>query len=250
MTIQTIIVKIGGKILEDKENLQSTIAQLRELLKKKIVQNVLIIPGGGSLANFVRKIDAKLNIGDDLSHWMAILAMDYNGMELSKKISSIDYINDFKLLQQLINEKQKRQILIFGPFNYLYKEDILPHSWEVTSDSITLLLANRLKLNTCYLIKDLRDYDGIILKDEPFPITEISTRDYKNLMKTNKLAKIENFDSDLKESQPIDSYIINLINEFRINCVILNGSKEKLNILYYFDSNEKYEKKYTKIRYD
>ena len=250
MTIQAIIVKIGGKILENVENLQSTIAQLRELLKKNIVQKILIIPGGGSLANHIRKIDSTLNIGDDLSHWMAILAMDYNGVELSKKFSDIDYIIDFNLLQDLIIEKEKRQILIFGPFNYLYKEDILPHSWEVTSDSITLLLANKLKLNTCYLIKNFGNYDGIILKDEPFPITEISTKDYKNLMKTNKLAKIENFDSDLKESQPIDSYILNLINEYRIDCVILNGSKEKLNILHYFDSKEKYEKKYTKIRYD
>ena len=81
------------------------------------------------------------------------------------------------MLQKLINDNESKQILIFGPYNYLSNEDVLPHSWEVTSDSITLFLAYKLKLDVCYLIKDI---DGIFLMDKPFPVTEISTKDYNN----------------------------------------------------------------------
>ena len=247
MAVQAIIVKIGGKIFEDQENLNSTITQLRELIKRNIVKNIIIIPGGGTIANFIRKNDATLNMGDDLAHWSAILAMHYNGLEISKKYSDIDYIIDFNLLQNLINDNESKQILVFGPFNYLSKEDILPHSWEVTSDSITLFLAYKLKLDVCYLIKDV---DGILIEGKKLPITEISVNDYKKLLEMNKLAKIENQTTDLKESQPIDSYILKLIDEYKIPCIILNGTKGKLNILSYFDSSKNYEKIYTKIRYD
>ena len=247
MAVQAIIVKIGGNIFEDQENLDSTITQLRELIKLNIVKNIIIIPGGGTIANFIRKTDATLNMGDDLAHWSAILAMHYNGFGISRKFSDFDFISDFNVLQKLINDNESKQILIFGPYNYLSNEDVLPHSWEVTSDSITLFLAYKLKLDVCYLIKDV---DGIFLKDKAFPITEISTKDYNNLIKANKLAKIENHTTDLKESQPIDSYILKLIDDYKIPCIILNGTKGKLNILSYFDSSKNYEKIYTKIRYD
>ena len=247
MSVHAIIAKIGGKILEDPENLTSTITQLRELLKLNIVEKIIIISGGGSKVNFLRKIDSVLCISDDLAHWMAILAMDYNGIELSKKFSDINYVNNFNLLQEYIIENKHKQIIVFGPYNYLSNEDVLPHSWDVTSDSITLFLANKLKLNVCYLIKDI---DGIFLKDKTFPITEISTKKYSKLINTKELAKIEDNTIESKESQPIDLYMLELINNYKIPCIILNGTEGKLSILRYFDVEENYGKIYTKIFHD
>ncbi|GAI77890.1 unnamed protein product, partial [marine sediment metagenome] len=56
MSIKNIIVKIGGKILENSESIESTISQLKGILhRNSLISKIIIIPGGGSYANFIRK---------------------------------------------------------------------------------------------------------------------------------------------------------------------------------------------------
>lgn len=241
MLRELIIVKIGGKILKNPKDLKSTISQLDLLCEKRIIQNIIIIPGGGSYANFVRFIDDKLKIGDDLSHWMAIYAMNQNGKDLCEKYPKIRLLDNFNELKNLTHE-----LNIFLPFNFLYQTDELPHSWNVTSDSITLYLAHKLELDIVYLIKDI---DGI-KNDKNQIIKEISTSEYSNFRDSDLLAKIHEKGSDSKKSQPIDFYILKLINDFKISCIILNGTKDNQKILHYFNSPKDYEKIYTKIRYE
>ena len=241
MRDKTIIIKIGGKILEDPEDLNSTISQLKQLLDKKSIQKIIIIPGGGSYANFVRLIDQKLNIGNDLAHWMAIYAMHHNGYLLSEKYSFIKPFEGFKEL-----ELSKELFSIFLPFNYLYQFDELPHSWDVTSDSITLYFAHKLELKECYFIKDV---DGIINK-ENLVLREITAKGYKNLKKTNKLLDLQEVGGSMKKSQPIDSYSIDLIQNYKISCILLNGKAEKNTILNYFNKSENKHSIYTKINFN
>jgi aspartokinase-like uncharacterized kinase len=237
----SIIVKIGSKILENSDDLESTISQLKILHNKDIFQEIIIIPGGGSYANFVRVLDQKLDIGDDLAHWMAIYAMNFNGKMLNKIYPNIKLFDDFTELQL-----SKKLISIFLPFNYLYQNDELPHSWDVTSDSITLYLANKLKLTECYLIKDV---DGIIDKQNQL-LKEITVDDYKDMKKTNKLLNVQKLGKSLKKSQPIDSYSLELIENYAISCIILNGKAEKHTILDYFIKLENENSIYTKINFN
>jgi len=247
MSIKNIIVKIGGKILEDSESIESTISQLKGILhRNSLISKIIIIPGGGSYANFIRKIDIVLNIGDNLAHWMAILAMDYNGIELNKKFSDIEKISDFEQLEKVLSEDNKNRIFIFGPFEYLYNNDPLPHSWEVTSDSITLYIASKLKLKECFLIKNI---DGIFIKGQKEAIQEISIRDYERLKRENKFAEFTNNSNNFKKSQPIDPYLLELIDKFKIPCIILNGTKTN-RILDYFHHSRKKKKIFTIIKSD
>lgn len=246
MTInKSIIVKIGGKILENRENLESTLSQFKLLLNDDILQKVIVIPGGGSLADFIRSMDDKLNIGDDLAHWMAIYAMNHNGVELCKNFSEIGLIDNYGKLQTCLESESEKWISVFLPYDYLAREDQLPHSWEVTSDSITLYLADKLKLKECYLIKDV---DGIIVNEnsQEKVIMEMTTSDYIKFKNTNKI-EIKNVGAnELKKSQPIDSYLLSLIDNSKISCVILNGIVSKSRIIDYFNT-KKQNKIYTKI---
>ncbi|MFX1394040.1 MAG: hypothetical protein ACFFAH_10740 [Promethearchaeota archaeon] len=241
MRYNTIIVKIGGKILEDPEDLGSTISQLKHLLDKNSVQKIIIITGGGSYANFIRVIDQKLNIGNDLAHWMAVYAMNHNGKLLSEKYSFIKLFDDFTELQL-----STELFSIFLPFNYLYKFDELPHSWDVTSDSIILYFTHKLELNKCFLIKDI---DGIINNDNQV-IREITVDSYKNLKETNKLLDVQKAGESIKKSQPVDSYSIELIEKYKISCIILNGKAEKHTILDYFNKSENKTTIYTRIKFN
>ncbi|GAH20558.1 unnamed protein product, partial [marine sediment metagenome] len=58
--------------------------KLKKLYEDNTLQKIIIIPGGGSYANFIRSIDKKLVLGDDFAHWMAIFSMDYNGKDLNR----------------------------------------------------------------------------------------------------------------------------------------------------------------------
>ena len=239
MLYHSIIVKIGGKILENKENLESTIAQFKHICENDIVQKIIIIPGGGTYANFVRKIDEKISIGDELSHWMAIFAMNCNGIELSQKYNDIKYFDNLGELK-----KSNGRIVIFLPYDFINQRDELLHSWDVTSDSIALYIAHHLGLKECFLIKDI---DGIISNKNKI-LRELTTSEYKNLKNTNKILTINTNQEEIKDSQPIDSYVINLINKYNINCIILNGTSNKKRIITFFEKAEDDSKRvYTKI---
>ena len=216
MNSKYALFKIGGKILENKANLENSISQLNNLYDTNVLDKIIIVPGGGTLANFVRYLDLKINLGDEKSHWMAIHAMDFNGQELAmryKQIQVIEKIDD-------INKKQ-RVFAIFLPFKYLKKNDFLPHNWQVTSDSIALYLAHELNFDGVFLIKDV---DGLIRIDN-YCMKEISTLEFKNLKKNNQLIKIENDTLNKKTSTPVDDYLPDLIDEYKLPCVILNGAE-------------------------
>jgi len=239
MLYHSLIVKIGGKILENKENLESTIAQFKHICENNIVQKIIIIPGGGTYANFVRKIDEKISIGDELSHWMAIFAMNCNGIELSQKYNDIKFFDNLGELK-----KSNERIAVFLPYDFINQRDELPHIWDVTSDSITVYIAHHLGLKDCFLIKDI---DGIISNNNEI-LRELTTSEYNNLKNTNKILMIDEDQEKIKDSQPIDSYIINLINKYNINCIILNGCSNKKRIITFFEESEDESKRvYTKI---
>ena len=149
MTESGAIFKIGGKLLEDEKSLRNIITQLKNLYDSKVFNKIVILSGGGSLANFVRLSDQNLELGPELSHWMAILAMDINGKLISHS-SKIEFTTNLKKIEQL-----KTIITVFLPYSFLREKDVLPHDWQVTSDSIALYLSHVMKFKTCYLIKDI-----------------------------------------------------------------------------------------------
>ncbi|MHA1670107.1 MAG: amino acid kinase family protein [Promethearchaeota archaeon] len=210
------LFKIGGKILENEVNLKNSISQLYNLYDTNVLDKIIVVPGGGTFANFVRSLDLKLNLGDEKSHWMAIHAMDFNGQKLATRYKQIEIIEEIEDIN-----KKRRVFAIFLPFKYLKNNDFLPHNWQVTSDSIALYLAHELNFECVYLIKDV---DGLIRKDYSC-IKEISTMEFKTLKKSNQLLKMDNNKLNKKFSTPIDDYLPDLIDEYKLPCVILNGAE-------------------------
>ena len=243
---RTLIIKIGGKILESKEDLKSTIDQIQLLINENIIQNIVIIPGGGSRANFIRHLDAEFKLGDDLSHWMSIYAMDLNGIKIKEEFSFIKLIKDFKILKKEINIPNNNNISVFQPYYYLRNKDPLPHSWNVTSDSITLHLAKNLGLNEIYLIKNV---DGLMRKDGDTLklIKTVSIIDYEKLSKSKCFKIDDDKPIEIKKSKPIDKYSITLIKKYQISCVILNGTNGKFRIQNYFKEQKEDDKYYSII---
>ena len=239
MQYKEAVFKIGGKILENSNNIKSTISQLTQLYEEKILHKIIILPGGGSFANFVRSLDKDLHIGDDLAHWIAIYSMNYNGIILKRKYPDLETIEELKTFQDA-----KQMFCIFLPYSFLREDDTLPHNWDVTSDSIALYVANKLKLNRCFLIKNI---DGIFNIEKEL-IKSISTFKYSELKGSNQLDKIIEDNNNIKKSKPIDSHLLKLIEKYKMPCYILNGRPNNQRIIEFFNTDIPDEKKiYTKI---
>lgn len=239
MVIPSAIFKIGGKILDNSKNLINTIAQFTQLFEDEIIKKIILIPGGGTIANFVRNIYREFQFNDDLAHWIGIYSMDYNGLELKRKFPHLQIYKDYEKLQ-----KENKVISIFLPFKYLKSKDVLPHIWDVTSDSIAFYLAIKFGLNECFLIKDV---DGIFNSNQNL-IKEISTVEFRQFKKEGKLRENNLVELDLKaKTKPIDPYLLTLIDNYRIPCIILNGTHPSPRIFNYFKIPSIQDKVFTKL---
>ena len=160
-----VVVKIGGSLLDSVE------AVLQEL--KTTPVPVLLIPGGGIFANKIRT--KKLN--DEDAHWATIQAMNQYGKFLSTY--------GLKTTEYLTLPKNGLQILL--PERIVREHDPLPHSWDVTSDSIALWVAQQLN-SRLFLIKS-------------------RSGDYKT------------------DSELVDTYFLTLAAEKSVKISVINGRK-------------------------
>ncbi len=119
-----MIVKVGGSVAD----------RLAEVVDALRGTNAIVVPGGWRFADLVRE----LRIGDEPSHWMAIAAMNMYGYYISDHGLPLVEPENFDELMEC-----ERPAVVL-PYVLLRKHDELPHSWDVTSDSISVWLAVKL----------------------------------------------------------------------------------------------------------
>ncbi|HUK92597.1 MAG TPA: uridylate kinase [Methanomicrobiales archaeon] len=141
-----LVVKIGGSLLPEAGDIVSFL--------EKSGRSLLIVPGGGPFARLVRS----MNLPDESAHWMAILAMDQFGWYMAA--GGLPVTHDLALPGGAV---------ILLPFRILRDRDPLPHTWDVTSDTIAAWVAS--ELGTDLLL--LKSVDGITTKGDLVPrVTE------------------------------------------------------------------------------
>jgi aspartokinase-like uncharacterized kinase len=111
---------------------------------------ILIVPGGGLFADRVREFDRAVGVSADAAHWMAILAMDQYAHVLADRIPGAALIEEpGALLQGLASSG----VVVLAPSRWMRSADVLPHNWEVTSDSIAAFVAGAVDAARLVLIK-------------------------------------------------------------------------------------------------
>lgn len=129
-----VVVKIGGSLIDYLDPILDALHRQR--------LPVLIVPGGGKFADQVRET----GISGDAAHWMAIAAMEQMGWYIASK--GVRTVTSLQVPAQ-------REVLL--PYTLLRNNDPLPHSWDVTSDTISAWIASRLSLPLILL----KSVDGI-----------------------------------------------------------------------------------------
>ena len=74
------VIKFGGSITErgSIQQIESIGRILAEIFALK--KNFVIVPGGGSFAEEVRRMQNKFHFSDEQAHWMAVYAMEQHAL--------------------------------------------------------------------------------------------------------------------------------------------------------------------------
>jgi aspartokinase-like uncharacterized kinase len=144
-----IIIKLGGSLLAKGREIVRFLSDYAE----KNAVFFIIIPGGGPFVEFTKKLSERRTISDDAAHWMAVLAMHQYGFFLADGERAIP------LVESLEEVSNAGHICIVLPYQILKADDSLPHTWDVTSDTIAAFIAH--KLGEKRFIK-VTDVDGIL----------------------------------------------------------------------------------------
>jgi 5-(aminomethyl)-3-furanmethanol phosphate kinase len=138
------VIKVGGSLM----------ATARELVARLCARpglDLLIIPGGGPMADLVRDVYSRHRISDEAAHWMAVLAMEQYAYFLADG-------NCARLTRHIARPEG---VAVLLPYQALRRDDRgIDHSWDYTSDAIAAMVASRLGMD---FIK-ATDVDGIILE--------------------------------------------------------------------------------------
>jgi 5-(aminomethyl)-3-furanmethanol phosphate kinase len=142
-----LVVKVGGGLLsaEGLDGLRRACAEVLELAGDR---PVLVVPGGGPFADAVRALDAKLGLGDDVAHALALRAMDQLGVLLAPMLP------DAEAIVRLVAPRALGLLAVAPAFA---GRPGVPESWDVTSDSLAVLAAGAIGAEEAVLLKPVDD---------------------------------------------------------------------------------------------
>lgn len=151
-----IVVKVGGSLYD----LSDLGPRLLRWLTTLDTRQVLLVPGGGRVADAVRDLDGAHRLGEEISHWLALRVMTLNAHFLAALLSGgfVEGWDQCPLLWE-------RGILpILDAHAFAIADDdrpgALPHCWDATSDALAARIAEvgRARL---VLLKSIDVPDGI-----------------------------------------------------------------------------------------
>ena len=142
-----VVVKLGGGVLASVEAADAVLEALRSAAQ---LCRLLVVPGGGPFADVVRDIDHRFGLSDDAAHWMAVLAMDQHAHLMTGRLADAEMVSEPREIAGAIDA---HRIPVLAPSRWLRAADPLPHSWDVTSDSIAAWVAGCVGARRLVLVK-------------------------------------------------------------------------------------------------
>ncbi len=142
-----LVIKVGGGLLEHEGCLDTVLAAIGAAASSR---RTLIVPGGGPFADAVRDLDRRIGLSDDAAHWMAVLAMDQYAHVIVDRLENSVLVSR---ADEIAAALDAGRLPVLAPARWLREADPLPHSWDVTSDSIAAWVAGEVGAGQLILVK-------------------------------------------------------------------------------------------------
>ena len=149
VVIETV-VKLGGGVLAHAEHVDQVLEVIAAAARER---RLLVVPGGGPFADAVRNVDRRLHLSDDAAHWMAVLAMDQHAHLVASRLPAGVVVAQ---VSEIVAALDTGRVPVLAPSRWLRAADPLPHSWDVTSDSIAAWVAGAIGARRLILVKPPR----------------------------------------------------------------------------------------------
>jgi len=198
-----VVLKLSGHLINRREVIEDTLGRLKSLTE---VAKFVLVPGGSVFADFVRELQGRIRFSDDTAHWLAIKAMEMYGTYIASLDVSNTLLEAYDLAE-VHDALSRGKIPILMPYRVVRTLDKLPHSWNVTSDSIAIHVGELLKASLVVLAKPV---DGI-LDSRGNLVREMCIEELK-LLSTNV----------------IDPYAVELLQHAKLQLAIYNMLKPSI----------------------
>jgi aspartokinase-like uncharacterized kinase len=130
------VVKVGGS-LYDLPDLRTRLWRFVDAVPGEAV----LVPGGGPTADAVRELDYWQNLGEETAHWLALSALSLNAAFLETLLVPACLVFGV----QDSRGRGPGVVPVLDPQRFVQADeaspDHLPHSWDVTSDSVAARFA-------------------------------------------------------------------------------------------------------------
>lgn len=145
-TTRPCVVKLGGSVVRGSQ-LESWLEVVADAK-----QPIVIVPGGGALADEVRQCQRRLGFDDGTAHRMALLAMDQLAWAVAGLRSGLEVGVAEADLRDIL---RRGRVAIWAPSGLVADRPDVEATWRLTSDSLAVWLAGRLDAVSCYLLKSI-----------------------------------------------------------------------------------------------
>ena len=142
-----VVVKVGGGLTQVEGALETVTEGLLEAGRR---HRILVVPGGGPFADAVRAFGASHGLSADAAHWMSILAMDQYAHALVERIDGASLVEEPGAVSGAVGAAG---VAVLAPSRWMRAADVLPHTWEATSDSVAAFVAGALDATRLVLVK-------------------------------------------------------------------------------------------------
>ena len=143
------VVKVGGSLFD----LPHLADHLRQWLSHQNFGEVYLVPGGGSTADVVRRLDHQQGLGEEQAHWLALQALTLNANFFARLLP------EFKVSPCYHANNEQNSLWIVDAFTFCRSDEgnerALPHRWTATSDSVALRVAQVVSAQELILLKSV-----------------------------------------------------------------------------------------------
>jgi hypothetical protein len=122
----------------------------------------LVVPGGGVLADAVRALCIGGGPSMETAHGMALLALDQGALWLAELAVGAHPGRVVRSEEDIGKAFAAGALPVLAPSGWLERENPLPASWEVTSDSIAAWVAGRVGARRLLLLKSFAYQAAVI----------------------------------------------------------------------------------------
>ena len=156
-----IVFKLGGSLMREPALFRQALSNLAIVGS---VRPIVIVPGGGAFADHVRALQPELGLSEEAAHWMALRAVDQVAEVIADLMPEARLVVDTAGAFDVLRDGA---IPVIAPSAWMRAADMLPHSWDVTSDSVAAFIAGALDASELVLVKRK---DGVVadLVDKAF----------------------------------------------------------------------------------